>query len=304
VATIRVREFTDPACPWAFSAEPGRLRLRWLYGEEIQWRPHMVVLSERADEADAKGFTPDRLAAALTKMQRRFGMPIATFERTRNAASLPACRAVVAARLHDPDREPALLRRLRVHAMAGALLDEPETIAVAARDAGLDPVELEAWCAEPDTEAALRADMAMARAPSEAALALNHKLADAGDGRRYTCPSYEIERLGSGSRLDLPGFQPVEAYEAAIANLVPELPRRDSPVDVEEVLRWAGEPLATVEVAAVCGMSPVEAREALARVGDEQPVGADGYWSLRRSAAAPVRGLGSAEPLAAAPSAL
>jgi len=304
VATLVIRDFTDPACPWAFSAEPGRFRLRWLYEDEIEWQPRMVVLSERADEADAKGFTPDRLAAALMTIQRRFGMPIAPHERSRNAASLPACRSVVAVRRHDPARDQALLRRLRIRAMAGALLDEPETIAAAARDAGLDPAKVESWSAEPETELALRADMAMARAPSEAARALDHKLADAGDGRRYTCPSYEIERLDGGARLDLPGFQPVEAYEAAIANLVPELPRRDPPADVEEVLRWAGEPLATVEVAAVCGMSTVKAREALARVAEEEPVGADGYWSVRESAAAPVRGLGSAEPLAAAASTL
>ena len=32
-----VREFTDPSCPYAFSAEPARLRLKWRYGDRIDW---------------------------------------------------------------------------------------------------------------------------------------------------------------------------------------------------------------------------------------------------------------------------
>ena len=27
--TVQIVEFTDPGCPFAFSAEPHRLRLRW-----------------------------------------------------------------------------------------------------------------------------------------------------------------------------------------------------------------------------------------------------------------------------------
>lgn len=30
MADVRVTEFTDPACPWAWSAEPFRRRLEWL----------------------------------------------------------------------------------------------------------------------------------------------------------------------------------------------------------------------------------------------------------------------------------
>jgi hypothetical protein len=36
MAAVRIVEYTDPACPWAYSAEPGRRRLDWLYGD---WRP-------------------------------------------------------------------------------------------------------------------------------------------------------------------------------------------------------------------------------------------------------------------------
>ena len=54
----------------------------------------------------------------------------------------------------------------------------------------------------------------------------------------------------------MPGFNPVEAYETAIANLAPELERRAKPASVEEMLAWAREPLATAEIAMVDAARP------------------------------------------------
>jgi predicted DsbA family dithiol-disulfide isomerase len=288
MAALTIREFTDPACPFAFSAEPARLRLNWLFGDQIEWQPRMVVLSQAADDYIAKGFTPERQSAAMESIQSRYRMPIDPRERPRMVATVHACRAVVAARLHAPDRERALLRRLRIHTMAGDLIDEPSVIAMAAREAGIEPMALfRAWRDDPAVDVVLQADMAAARAPSVAALALDHKLAgaDSGLGWRYTCPSYEIERSGGDGwpRFDVPGFQPVEVYETAIANMAPELERRPEPESVEEVLAWAGEPLATAEVAAICGLSHEEAHTELALIGHEDPVGRDGWWSLPAS---------------------
>src|SRR3954471_20986752 len=260
--SLIIRDFTDPACPFAFSAEPARLRLRWLYGDQIEWRLRMVVLSQSPDDYVERGFTPEVQVAALEAIRDKYGMPIDTRRRPRMMATVHACRAVVAARLHVPERERALLRRLRIHAMAGELIDEPAVIARCAREAGIEPMLPLAISGDPAVEAALRADMAAARAPSVASLALEHKLAPAAQlGFRYTCPSYEIERTGGNAwpRFDAPGFQPVEVYEAAIANLAPELDRRQAPESVAEVLVWAGEPLATAEVAAICGIERDEA---------------------------------------------
>ena len=97
---------------------------------------------------------------------------------------------------------------------------------------------------------------------------------------RYTCPSYEVRQESDGSSLAAPGFQPAASYEVAIANLAPALTRRPDPSDVTEVLQWAGEPLATAEVAAVCGIDLEEAREQLGRVATEHHIGFDGLWSL------------------------
>jgi predicted DsbA family dithiol-disulfide isomerase len=284
---LHVRRFGDPACPWDFSAEPARWRLLWHYGDAIRWQPTMIVLSESTDVMEEKGFTPARMAEAYGWFVRRFGMQISTGERERLAVSVDACRAVVATRLHEPEREEAILRRLRILNMAGGLLDDPELIASAARDVGIDPADLAAWVEKPAVEEALREDMRLTRSPSPAALALDHKLAAAGDGRRYTAPSYLISRLDDPTRvIDVPGFNAVEGYEAAIANLAPELERRPKPESVEELLAWAGEPLATAEVALVCQLELDEARRQLEAAATPVSAGGDFYWTLEAAAQA------------------
>jgi predicted DsbA family dithiol-disulfide isomerase len=282
-APVLIRHYTDPSCPWAFSAERQRLRLLWLYGEQIDWELHMVVLAETVPE----DFPPERLSGAYRRLALLYGMPIDWSERVRVAPSVHACRAVVATRLRWPEREAALLRRLRVLNFAGELLDDSDTLEHAAEQAGLPVAELAVWADAPEVEAVLRQDMVGARSPSPASRAQDYKLGGPEDERRYTCPSYELLRATpppadwpTAQRVDLPGFRPVEAYEAAIANLAPELTRRPDPASVQQVLAWAGIPLATAEVAAVCDLEQPEVRGELAREAAFEPVGVDGYWSL------------------------
>jgi 2-hydroxychromene-2-carboxylate isomerase len=265
--------FTDPACPFAFSAEPVRMRLRWHYGNQLVWRTRMIVLTLEPGEAE-------RLAQGAPNLQRIYGMPIDPVPYARTASSEPACRAVVAARVNAPGTAERLLRRLRVRVMQQGLLDDPELIAAAARDAGLDPVELDEWCKRDDVEAELQADIEAARTPHPAARALDHKLSGPRSRRRYPSPSYELTR-GDGVQAVVPGFNPVEAYETAIANLAPGLERRPKPKQAEEVLAWAGEPLATAEVALIMQLDPRDARAALSRVATPLAAGADFYWTPR-----------------------
>ncbi len=269
---LEITHFTDPACPFAFSAEPTRLRLRWHYGDQLRWRTRMIVLTLEPGEAE-------RLAGGAPNLQRIHGMPIDPAPLARPASSEPACRAVVAARLNAPDREEPLLRRLRVRCMVGGLLDDPQLLAAAARDVGLDPARLEEWCATEPVEAALQGDIEAARSPTRSALALDHKLGGPRERRRYTAPSYEITRADGGATATIPGFNPVEAYEAAIANLAPELDRRPKPACVEEVLAWAEEPLATAEIAVVAQLELTSARVELSRFARPIAAGADFYWT-------------------------
>jgi 2-hydroxychromene-2-carboxylate isomerase len=264
---LEVKLFTDPACPFAFSAEPIRQRLRWHYGDGLRWTTTMIVLTREPGEAE-------KLAQGAPDLQRHYGMPIDPAPCPRPASSEPACRAVVATRIHAPEYADALLRRLRVRVMQSGLLDDPALIGAAAVDAGLDPATLNAWSATAEVANALEADMAAARDPSPAARALDHKLGGPCEQRRYTAPSYVIDGV------TLPGFNPIEAYETAIANRAPDLPRRPKPESVQALLDWAEEPLATAEVALTMQVDLEDAREALCTVAQWHAAGADGYWTL------------------------
>ena len=273
---IHVENFTDPACPFAWSAEPALRRLQWLYGNQLSWAPRMVVLSERVEDYLDKGFDTEKQARGMASIAARYGMPIDAVERPRMIATVHAARAVVAARVHAPERADALLRRLRVHHLVvGDLIDEQDVIDAAAREAGLDPDRLWGWTKEPEVERELRADMAAARSPLPAARALDHKLGGPAEERRYTCPSLVLS-AEDGTTLVAPGFQPVAAYEVLLANLAPELTRRADPESAAEVLAWAREPLAAAEVAAVLDRSREDVEEELRLVATEDA----GFWTL------------------------
>jgi predicted DsbA family dithiol-disulfide isomerase len=279
MAHVQITEFTDPGCPFAWSAEPFRRRVQWIYGDQLEWRLRMVVLADSDDDYESKGFTPEKMAKGFAQLSRDHGMPIDTSVRERMSATAPACRAVVAARLHAPAAEAPLLRALRVRHFAGEALEDRSTREGAARDVGLDPQQLETWMTTDAVQREFDEDRAAARNPTPAALAMDDKLAPWSGGRRYTCPSYEIVRLGDRLEIDAPGFQPSAVYEAALANLVPGAARRPAPKSVLELLEWAGEPLATREVAVVCDIAHDEARERLGRVATERHLGYDGLWT-------------------------
>lgn len=149
----------------------------------------MIVLTAEPGEAE-------KLAGGGGGLQRRYGMPIDPAPLARPASCEPACRAVVAARLHAPAAEEPLLRRLRVRAMLGGLLDDPDMIATAGREAGLDPADVRAWSATAAVEEALQADMEAARSPTRPARALDHKLGWPPERRRYTAIAEAAEGLG------------------------------------------------------------------------------------------------------------
>jgi 2-hydroxychromene-2-carboxylate isomerase len=276
---VRITEFTDPTCPWAYSAEPFRHRLAWLYEGRIEWEPRMVVLAHTREE-QADKFSPEEAAAAFERIAAEHLMPIDTRPRPYVPPSVEACRLVVACRVHADRRTlRRALRSLRIRNFRGELVDEPTTIAAAAADAGVGP-ELDAWLADPAVAAELSEDEGLARRPMPAARVLDHKLANWSGGRRYTCPSYEITRLEDGVTISIPGFQPFAVYDAVLANLVPDLDRRAAPESVAAVLEWRRFPLSTQEVATVCDIPFAHAREELGRIAAQEYVGADGFWSL------------------------
>jgi len=280
---VRITEFTDPACPWAYSAEPFRQRISWLYDGRIEWEPRMVVLASSREEQVEKGMTPEKLAHNMKRIAGEHLMPIDTREKPYVPPSRDACRLVVAARVHsDKLTVRRLLRNLRIRNFKGELLDDPDVLRGAAEIAGIEG-DYEEWMADPEVERELEADAALARRPMPAAAVLDHKLANWSGGRRYTCPSYEMTRLSDGVTISIPGFQPFAVYDTILANLVPGMDRREPAESAEQVLAWRGFPLSTQEVATVRDIPFEAAREELGRVADQEYVGADGFWHLRES---------------------
>ena len=98
MADVLITEFTDPGCPWAYSAEPFRQRLSWLYGDCLDWEVRVVGLAESPADYEERGFGPKQRSAASKKISSEHGMPIDTEERSRMAATLPGSHAIVAAR--------------------------------------------------------------------------------------------------------------------------------------------------------------------------------------------------------------
>jgi predicted DsbA family dithiol-disulfide isomerase len=279
MAALHLTHFTDPGCPFAYSAEPHRLRLLWRYGDAIAWTTKAVGLSEVADDNAKRGFTPEMQAAGAQRLSAEYGMPMSTEVRSHVSGTVPACRAFVAVRENEPQRADAMLRALRLRNFGGGQLDDLATRHGAAIDAGIDPADLDRWSAEEATERALRADMHDARHPTPEALAQDARLAGWDGGRRYTCPSYEIETT-DGRHLSVPGFQPFQSYELAFGNLAPTLEQRATPETVAEVLDWAPYALTTQEVAALREVDREAARGELEAAGATfTPVGNDGVWT-------------------------
>ena len=126
---VHITEFTDPGCPWAFSAEPFRRRLNWLYGDRLEWEVRLVGLSERPEDYEERGFGPEQQAAAFKRISGEHGMPIDTagaFAHGGHGARLPVGgrRAAARAGAHEEAAATAAGAPLR-RAAAGRARDDP-----------------------------------------------------------------------------------------------------------------------------------------------------------------------------------
>ena len=111
---ITVTHFTDPGCPFAYSASPALAVLRWLYGDQLDWRLVTIGLAEDPQRYIDAGYTPTRSTIGQQSYFRRFGMPLLMEPRARVTATSRACRAIVATRLLHPGREDEVLRALQL----------------------------------------------------------------------------------------------------------------------------------------------------------------------------------------------
>ena len=288
-APVRVTQYTDPSCPWAYSAEPFLRGLEWRYGEGLEWRTVMIGLSEDTRARERAGVTPESRVQGWLEFGERFGMPVSSTPRTRLIASGRACRAVKAAERDGTAAAARLLRAIRLAWFTSTLLlDADDNLAAVAESVGLDGAAIVAGIGDPEVEAAYQRDRAEARSAGHtgAAAVAQGRAAESDSGARFTAPSLVFER--DGQRLVAGGWQPFEAYDLCVANLAPDLPRRPAPEPADLLAAFpAG--LVTVEVAQVCrdrndDCTPAAAASALAeleRAGivKRTPIGDDdGLW--------------------------
>jgi len=287
---IRATLYSDPACPWAYSATPALTVLRWRYREQLDWR--LVTIGLRDEPPVPSAGATARSAAGARHFRDRYGMPVTAAPRARPAATGRACRAIVGARLAHPGREFAVLR-----ALAFAWFNSPlvldEDAAISAALGGVDGIDVAALVAALDSDAvaeAYAADRAEARGAAGGATEFQGKAAISDGLVRYTAPSVVFE--AGGRRLEAGGFQPLEAYDVLIANLDTTLERFGPPAEgPQPLLTHFSEGLCTQEVAALLAGNLVDVDRAgaedalIALLADgrasREPLGDDAIWRAR-----------------------
>ena len=246
---INATLYSDPACPWAYSASPALRVIEWRYGEQIEWKLVVIGLTEHADQYASRGYSAVRQARGRLSY-RRFGMPIATDVKERLSGTARGCRAIVAARLQQPGSDWAVYRGLQLaNFTTGLLLDDDDQIhAVLRRVDGVDADAVRAAMDSDEVTAAYEADKAASRTAAGSPTEMQGKAGNSDGAVRYTAPSV-VFQFG-GLRLEAGGFQTVEAYDVIVANLDPTLERRSAPETPEPLLDAFGSGLTTQEVAA------------------------------------------------------
>ena len=292
-ATIRVDCFSDPGCPWGYSAGPALAALHWRYGSQLDWRFIAIGLTESGRQYEERGYTPTAMAHGNRRF-RRYGMPFSVAPRSRMLGTGRACRAIVATREVAPDREWAVYRALQFAWFNTSLtLDEDEGIARAL--ASVDDLDVQMVMARLDSDSVrndYEADRAEARRAAGSPTEFQGKAARTDGPVRYTAPSLVFTR--GEQRLEAGGFQPVEAYDVIIANLDPTLSRRGPAEDVAEVLDAFPDGLTTQEIAELMrsGNDPVDRDAAEAALIDlaaagrvrRTAIGDDALWRDRAEA--------------------
>lgn len=237
---IDVVYFTDPLCPWCWSAEPRLRRLEAEFGDQVRMRYVVVGLAKEIDAAH-------ELRELLDAVEES-GMPAdpRVWIEGPPRSSYPACMATKAAA--EQGLDGPYLRRLRLGVMTRReRADNAEALLAAARDvAGLDVARFEIDLRSNAIVEAFGADRDLA--------------AEAGGGDRPGIPAFAV---AGGPPLEDPSADELSAAVVAAGGE----PARDLP-DVEAALRRFGE-MGAAEIAAACGLPGARARIELWRLAGE-----------------------------------
>jgi hypothetical protein len=208
----------------------------------------MIGLAESADTYERRGYTPERSARGQRDF-RRFGMPLAAIPKAGLSGTSRGCRAMIAVRLADPEREWEALRALQaLQFLSGDILDDDAALE---RAVGADAV---ARIDAPDVVEAYERDRAEARTAAGSPAEAQGKTFISDGPVRFTAPSL-VFRQGD-RELVAGGFQSLAAYDVLLANLDPGLERRGAPDDGVDAVAAFPHGLYTAEVAEIYASGP------------------------------------------------
>jgi protein-disulfide isomerase-like protein with CxxC motif len=289
VEVIEATLYTDAGCPWAYSANPALRVLEWRFREQLSWRLVMIGLREEASEAAARTYDPARVLARWRVFEERYGMPFATEPKDRPSGTGRGCRAVVAASLLEPGSEWVVFRELQLGNFASSLyLDDAESIRECLRDVlGVNSDAIADGIDDADVVAEYERQRPEARSAAGTPAEAQSKTVTSDSGVRFTAPSIVFRRDGDTAYAG--GWQPLLAYDTALANFAPELARTPAPDLPEALFEVFPGGLTTAEVAQLLahGSDPVPDRqrteELLAALADTRavarvPLGSDALW--------------------------
>ncbi|RAJ58348.1 putative DsbA family dithiol-disulfide isomerase [Streptomyces sp. Amel2xB2] len=243
---VRVTEFTDPACPWAWGSEPALRLLRHTLGRRAAWRRVFGILFEEDDDPPPDPDAETRwYEGFVTEVAGHTGAPFALPLRRVTRTSWPASQAARAAEVQGPDVAERVLRRLReAMFVLGAPVDEPDGVREVVRGVpGLDVDALLTEAAAPRTRASVERDWSETRQPPREVLELDAPGPHSGkaklhnDRYRYALPTVLFE--GAGGRVCVPGWRSFEEYlDAARTAAAAPLPGPSTAGADEALGRW------------------------------------------------------------------
>ena len=262
MGAVEVVEYTDPWCSWAWGTEPKLRRLRWRWGDRLQWRTVMgdLVADRKAGDPsfDPVAAAP-RTAGHWQHVHEHTAMPWPVGLRWAPASSAVAARAVKACQLQGDVVARALLRALRESCFVySAPADsKPRILDLAETVPGTDVRRLAADIDSDEVATTFWADRDETRRPNAYVVSLREthegkgNAKPDGDGWRYVFPTLLFR--GPGGEHTVPGWQPWERYPAAMEAAAAESlgPGRPDPEPEEAFATW---PLLTErELSFLCG---------------------------------------------------
>ena len=252
MASIAVTEYTDPGCPWAYSASPALAVLQWRYRRA-------AALADRGDRADRESPALHRRRLHARECGRR--RPLLPPLRDAVRGGTPASRGRHLARLQG-DRRDAPARPGSASATSCARCSSRgspprcsstrtrTSAAPCRRSRDSTPRPSSAAIDDPATLEAYEQDRRETRTAEGGATDYQGKARQTDGPVRYSAPSLVLES-DAGVRVEAGGFQPVEAYDVLIANLDRRLERHPPAQSPLEALAEFPSGLVTEEVAAI-----------------------------------------------------